>query len=1253
MKRNYRPTFEILEDRVVPVVDTWTGAQSNLWSVADNWQGRVPQAGDDVVFDNANASLTSEQNIANLDVASFAITTAYPGTITLTRALTVDARFAQANGTINGAGNLILSGTTAGALPSLWSGGTIGGSGNFEVGAGVVLIWAVEVPATTPRTLDGRTLVIDGAGNGNGSGLVRWNGGDQVMTNAAQVNDGGTFQIDTSANLSMVSGGGATSVFRVSAGGQYLQGLDGSTVSFSVPFDNFQGKVSVGSTVDPSHLNLLAGGTATGVAPTNNINTALGGFTRGGPVFTAEGLAIIDFAAAAGLSYNVAGFAAFNGTGAIQVSGNVSVLGGALASITPYVFNFDSGTINNQGQIAIGATDFFWIGGANAAGATEFTGSGTVMTNSEVTVGGGVVGPSSVGVRGGTFTTLNSFDMRGNMFIDGGATFNNVGTFDIHDGATISAVQGQGLIMNYGLFRKASGGGTAQVLVPFVNFFGAVFQQSGTLVFGTFTQVGGLAQIQAGTMETLSDLVQEAGSVEVFANATLDVTGTYAFSGDTTTVDTSGTLIASTFNATGGSASIAGTMDVTTLMQENGVINVLATASVTTGAAFSELENGSETLAISLASTNALINSAGPITVGGNLVLDVAAGFNPGGSLITLIHNTGSTAVENQFNTLANGAYVTTIGGDSYYVFYNPAPDDFDVVLATSDPDGGSSTSPVANDYDVYPEGSPTTVAVLADDYDQDGDPLTVTAVGTPSAGTAVINAGTTITYTPTSGTTATTDSFSYTISDGHGGTLTATLYVFLTDPASVANDGTVANVTAAVTVDILPNDYDPAGNSLTITAVGTPAYGTAVINGGTSITYTPTNPGTASTDAFTYTISDGHGGTSSATITILNGDVAPVAADFSVGNVTAGVTLAVLNSDYEAYGDALTVTAVGTPGHGTAVINSGTTVTYTPTVGTTATTDAFTYTISDGHGGTSTATVYLYLYDRPPVAVDDTAIAHSAAVTIDVLAADSDPDNNPLTVTAVGTPSHGTAVINSGTTVTYTPTSGTTFATDSFTYTISDGEGGTSTGTVVVYLADPPPIAVDEQASTHSAPVTIAVLANDSSPDGNQLTVTAVGTPAHGTAVINSGTTVTYTPTSGTTFATDSFTYTISDGYGGTSTGTVVVYLADRPPVAVDDQASAHSAAVTIPVLANDSDPDGDQLTVTAVGSPAHGTAVINSGTTVTYTPTSGTTFTTDSFTYTISDGYGGTSTATVTFTSLIGRRWRTTQAPTPTAPP
>ena len=85
---------------------------------------------------------------------------------------------------------------------------------------------------------------------------------------------------------------------------------------------------------------------------------------------------------------------------------------------------------------------------------------------------------------------------------------------------------------------------------------------------------------------------------------------------------------------------------------------------------------------------------------------------------------------------------------------------------------------------------------------------------------------------------------------------------------------------------------------------------------------------------------------------------------------------------------------------------------------------------------------------------------------------------------------------------------------------------------------------------------------------------------------------------------------------------------------MAVSNSATtAFNTPVTVNVLANDSDPDGDPLTVTGATAPAHGAASVNANNTITYTPAAGYSGP-DSFTYSISDGRGGTASATVSIT-------------------
>jgi uncharacterized repeat protein (TIGR01451 family) len=176
-------------------------------------------------------------------------------------------------------------------------------------------------------------------------------------------------------------------------------------------------------------------------------------------------------------------------------------------------------------------------------------------------------------------------------------------------------------------------------------------------------------------------------------------------------------------------------------------------------------------------------------------------------------------------------------------------------------------------------------------------------------------------------------------------------------------------------------------------------------------------------------------------------------------------------------------------------------------------------------------------------------------------------------------------------------------------------------------------PRAVDDAVTTaESTPVTVTELGNDTGL-GDTLTSITTTDPAHGTVMIT-GNTLVYTPVHGYS-GMDMFTYTITDADGQTATAMVNVMITSEndPPIAVDDGAQAGTQPIDITVLANDRDPDGDALTVTAMTTPSSGTVQINADGTVRYTPAPGFTGTA-TFRYTISDGHGGASTATVTVT-------------------
>jgi outer membrane protein OmpA-like peptidoglycan-associated protein len=189
-----------------------------------------------------------------------------------------------------------------------------------------------------------------------------------------------------------------------------------------------------------------------------------------------------------------------------------------------------------------------------------------------------------------------------------------------------------------------------------------------------------------------------------------------------------------------------------------------------------------------------------------------------------------------------------------------------------------------------------------------------------------------------------------------------------------------------------------------------------------------------------------------------------------------------------------------------------------------------------------------------------------------------------------------------------------------------------TTLGEVVV-LNEAPQAADDSISFNHAdGSVVIPVLSNDSDPEGDGLTIIDVSQPANGT-VVNNGDSLSYTPNPGFV-GTDTFTYTIDDGHGGQTTATVTVEVTNQAPAAVDDgpYILMTNAPHVLDVLANDTDPDGDAISIVSVDTNGLlGTVTINDDGTLTYTPPHGVYMLDEHFTYTITDAYGATSTATV----------------------
>ncbi len=579
-----------------------------------------------------------------------------------------------------------------------------------------------------------------------------------------------------------------------------------------------------------------------------------------------------------------------------------------------------------------------------------------------------------------------------------------------------------------------------------------------------------------------------------------------------------------------------------------------------------------------------------------------------------------------------------------------------------------ANDAPVATDDSASTlEDTPVVISaadLLLNDLDADGDSLIITGIASqPQHGTLSDNGDGSYTYTPAAGFFG-EDNFTYTVCDPSGACDTAVVVITVTpvNDAPIAEDDSAATTEdSPVTISVLGNDSDPENNldSGSVSIVEGPAHGTLTINPDGSVTYTP-NANWSGSDSFNYQVCDSADpalcDTANVNITVSPVNDAPVANDDAATTMEdQAVVIAALPNDTDADGDLLSISSYSHPAYGSVVLNADGTFTYTPNINWYGT-DTFTYTVCDPSGACDEAlvTVEVLPVNDPPVAINDAATtAEEAPVTINVASNDYDVDGNlvPTSASAISDPANGSLVNNNDGTFTYIPNENFN-GYDSFTYQICDSENECSTAKVTIYVApvNDAPVALDDAAvATEDTPLVINpadLLGNDSDVDGDSLTITSFTQPANGSLIANSDGTFTYTPDANFC-GTDSFTYTISDGeLSATATVTIEVVCVNDAPVALDDNLGGDTTG-NLPtlnfiedtaqsfnasdLLGNDSDVDGDSLTIDSFTQPANGTLVDNGNGTFTYTPNANFCGS-DSFTYTISDGMGGTATATAT---------------------
>ncbi|AYC33939.1 retention module-containing protein [Pseudomonas cavernae] len=308
--------------------------------------------------------------------------------------------------------------------------------------------------------------------------------------------------------------------------------------------------------------------------------------------------------------------------------------------------------------------------------------------------------------------------------------------------------------------------------------------------------------------------------------------------------------------------------------------------------------------------------------------------------------------------------------------------------------------------------------------------------------------------------------------------------------------------------------------------------------------------------------------------------------------------------------GDQLTYSAINAPSHGSLTLTVTGEWAYTPNPNFNGQ-DSFQVQVSDNRGGSDTLTVNVGVApvnDAPLAANDSASTAEDTPVTIDVLGNDSDVDGNPLSVSGASA-SHGTVTINANGSLVYTPNAN-YVGSDTITYSIDDGQGGSASATVAVTvtpLNDAPGTADVTAGGAEDSVISVALGGTDS--DGTVANFQLVGVPAQGNfysdaaatqllttasliSASGNGATIYFKPDADWNGST-TFTYTAVDNAGladaTPATGTITVASVNDAP-GTNDVTAGGAEDNVISVALSGTDSDGTVANFQLVGVPAQG---------------------------------------------------------------
>ncbi|EHZ2783161.1 tandem-95 repeat protein [Vibrio parahaemolyticus] len=471
-------------------------------------------------------------------------------------------------------------------------------------------------------------------------------------------------------------------------------------------------------------------------------------------------------------------------------------------------------------------------------------------------------------------------------------------------------------------------------------------------------------------------------------------------------------------------------------------------------------------------------------------------------------------------------------------------------------------------------------------------------------------------------------ETITFTAKDPSGESISQTVNFTVAPVADiVADKATVVEDTLTI-IKVLGNDtFEGDDQVVSLDTNNGPANGTVSVNPDGSVTYTP-NDNYHGTDSFTYIVTSG-GVSESTTVSV---DVTPVndapvaKDDIATTQEDTAVTIDVLPNDTDVDGDKLSIESVSVPKEqGTVEVVDGKLV-FTPAENFNGDAE-ITYTVTDG-ALTDQATVKVTVNavnDTPVVEsniADQTLAEDFTPYTIDLNTAFSDVDNvdGELTFSVSGNSNIQVAIVNGIATI--TPTADWN-GSEILTFKATDPSGESISQTVNFTVAPVADIVADKATVVEDTPTIIKVLGNDTfEGDDKVVSLDTNNGPANGTVSVNPDGSVTYTPNDNYHGA-DSFTYIVtSGGVSESTTVNVDVTPVNDAPMAKDDIATTQEdTAVTIDVLPNDSDVDGDKLSIQSASAPeAQGKVEIVDGKLV-FTPAEN--FNGDAeITYTVTDG-------------------------------